>query len=338
LVSTSAKKYDDKKNDYKECRNIRSRIDTSNNIEYSTEWGKDDVIGALNRLGPHKVADALDTLTHFNTYQLGYVLSPQTRAFGTRVFQSYVFDTTFPDSTNKLSYYDDVLSPAYLGVGSQIDTLAHICQDDRCYNRFRKDRIFEADTTADGITGLADGTPLDSSGLDELGAHNLKSIVTRGVVLDMTKVFDKERLEVGDEITCEKIVDALKLQKIKIKEGDVVLIHTGYSQLINDPVYPTTYPGLDLTGAQFLVDQKVVAIGADTVALEAIPSANNEEMWPGSLFPVHQLLITKNGIYILEVMNTEKLVRAGISDFMFVLGAPRVQGAAQAYINPVAIK
>ena len=38
-------------------------------------------------------------------------------------------------------------------------------------------------------------------------------------------------------------------------------------------------------------------------------------------------------IYILETMDNGALVRAGVSEFMFVLGQPRIEGTVQAMIN-----
>ena len=45
----------------------------------------------------------------------------------------------------------------------------------------------------------------------------------------------------------------------------------------------------------------------------------------------------ENGIYVLETMNTGRLAAEGVSEFMFVLGRPRLKGAVQMMINPVAI-
>ena len=56
------------------------------------------------------------------------------------------------------------------------------------------------------------------------------------------------------------------------------------------------------------------------------------------MFPVHPELLAKNGVYILENMNTHELAADKAWEFMFVLGQPKVEGAVQAVINPVAIK
>ncbi|WP_208979585.1 hypothetical protein [Pseudovibrio axinellae] len=56
------------------------------------------------------------------------------------------------------------------------------------------------------------------------------------------------------------------------------------------------------------------------------------------MFSVHQTLIPKNGIYILENMETRQLVADDVNEFMFVLGPARLKGAVQMLINPIAIR
>jgi len=141
---------------------------------------------------------------------------------------------------------------------------------------------------------------------------------------------------VGDEITCEVIMDALERQKTSISEGDIVLLHTGFT------VPPTQTnsaegPGLSLSGAQYLIEKKIVAVGSDTEFLEANPSAEADELWPGTIFPVQTNLIVKYGIYVMHNLNTSLLVEKGISEFMIVMGPIPTTGAVQSWINPIAI-
>jgi hypothetical protein len=45
-----------------------------------------------------------------------------------------------------------------------------------------------------------------------------------------------------------------------------------------------------------------------------------------------------NGIHILELVNTEELVRDQAWEFLFTLGAARITGGVQSIVNPIAIK
>ena len=49
------------------------------------------------------------------------------------------------------------------------------------------------------------------------------------------------------------------------------------------------------------------------------------------------ILLKESGIYILETMNTGRLARENIGEFMFVLGQARIKGTVQMIINPVAM-
>src|SRR5690606_3845494 len=127
---------------------------------------------------------------------------------------------------------------------------------------------------------------------------------------------------------------AAKAQGIKIRKGDVVLFHTGWLSMAETDrdLIRSREPGLGEDGAIYLAGLGVVAVGADTVALEALPSP------PGKTFIVHQTLLAKNGVHILETINTHDLAKDGAKEFLFVLGAPRIQGTVQMVINPVAIR
>ena len=115
----------------------------------------------------------------------------------------------------------------------------------------------------------------------------------------------------------------------------MVLIHTGWLAMADtDPkAYLEGEPGLGKEGAEYLASLGVVAVGADSWGTEAVPHEDPEEF-----FPAHQILLAKHGVYNLENMDTRALARDGATEFFFVLGAARFQGAVQAVINPVAIR
>ncbi|MEJ6708759.1 MAG: hypothetical protein QNK92_08150 [Amylibacter sp.] len=75
-----------------------------------------------------------------------------------------------------------------------------------------------------------------------------------------------------------------------------------------------------------------MAVGSDTWGLEAVPPAPGDK-----IFYCHVELLAKNGIYILETMNTGRLAAEEVSEFMFVLGQARIKGTVQMIINPVAM-
>lgn len=285
---------------------------------YPSRYGAEDRIGALNLLSPEKTAEAAKLITTGKTYSLGQVTGRKTPAYGPRSFSMTILQLSDGSGTplgeNKAVGNDDLVN-TYIGIGSQIDGLGHMGIDHRYYNGV---------PVADFVT---------TGGLTQFGTHDIPAIATRGVLLDMTKPFG-DPVPAGTAFNKAEIDAAMAAAGITIGEGDVVLFHTGTmkSQEGSEELSPVE-PGLGVEGAQYLADLGAVAIGADTWALEVIPF--EKEARP---FDVHLTLLAKNGVYILENMVTHELAEDGVTEFFFALGTPRLEGAVQAIINPVAIR
>jgi kynurenine formamidase len=88
---------------------------------------------------------------------------------------------------------------------------------------------------------------------------------------------------------------------------------------------------LDVDAAQFLAERDVVLVGADNIAVEAIPFA------AGQHAPVHQLLIGAYGIHLLELLDLEALAGDRIYEFLFVLVPLRITGGTGSPVNPIAV-
>ena len=94
---------------------------------------------------------------------------------------------------------------------------------------------------------------------------DIPPIVTRGVLIDMTKHYGKPMLEVGDMYNRAEIEAAMKAQGVTIGKGDIVLFHTGWmaGMMTQDKdTYRSKEPGLGEDGAIFLADLGVVAVGS----------------------------------------------------------------------------
>lgn len=287
---------------------------------YPSKYGADDTIGAANNLSPEGVIKAAELVKLGKTYALGVPTGPDTPAYPPRWYHMTVLQLGASDGatigSNKATSYDDLIT-TYMGVGSQIDGLGHMGVDHVYYNG----------TPAAEFAGPA--------GLSKFSTHEIPPLVSRGVLLDMTAVMGMNPLPAGTVFNRREIDAAAKRAGVEIGKGDVVLFHTGWLATAEDnPAgFIATQPGLGMEGARYLAGLGVVAIGADTAALEVIPHED-----PATGFPVHAELLAKNGVYILEVMNTNALAADGATEFLFVLGQPRFVGSVQAIINPVAIR
>jgi len=170
--------------------------------------------------------------------------------------------------------------------------------------------------------------------LKKLGIEKVPPMVTRGVLLDMAAYYNTDIVKEGTAFNVKEIEEVAKKEGVEIREGDVVIFHTGWLGLIgkDDKRYNAGEPGLGVEGAKYLTGKGVVAIGSDTWAVETIPFESK------NVFEVHQILLAMNGTYILENMDTAELAKDKGYEFLFVLGQPRWRGGVQAMVNPIAIR
>ena len=288
---------------------------------YPSRYGADDRVGAANNLSAAGTKRAAQLVTTGKTYSLGMTTGPDSLAYPPRKFGIVVTQSNDGTGTaggeNKGTGNDDILM-TYMGIGSQLDGLGHLGIDHRYYNGLRAQDFVAPD------------------GLKQLGTDTVPPIATRGVLLDMAALKGVETVPPGTPYNRAEIDAAVKRQGIApIGKGDVVLFHSGWhATLATDrDKWWQMHAGVGVEGARYLADQGVVAVGADSTAVEVIPFENEKRP-----FEVHQTLLAKNGVYILENMWTTELAKDGAHEFLFVLGQPKFVGAVQMVVNPIAIR
>ena len=284
---------------------------------YPSQWGADDQRGAANRVTPAKVLEAKNLITRGQTYQMGRVYEAAMPMFGTRHFSLRIPKAFGPTGTNEAVYHDEVVSGEIGQVGTQFDGLGHIGIGDLFYNGNRGSEFAKAE------------------GLAKLGIENVGALATRGVLIDVAALKGQAMLTGGYEITRTDIEGALKRQNTAIRSGDAVFIHTGWGSLwVKDNArYTANAPGIGVAAAQYLVEREVVLVGADTWAVEVVPNPD-----ASLAFPVHQLFLPRNGIYIFENLATEDLARDSAYEFAFFFAPLRLKGATGSPGNPLAIR
>lgn len=287
---------------------------------YPSKYGTEDTKGAMNNLSQAGTVNAAKLVKTGKTYALGVVTGPDTPAYPPRSYSATILQTNDGQGgsmgANKVTAHDDIIH-SWVGIGTQIDGFAHLGIDHHYYN---------------GVKGSEFYTP---AGVTKFGTEAILPTATRGVLLDMTKQYGKDVVDPGTAFNRAEIDAAAKAAGVTIGKGDVVLFHTGWmTKATSDPQgFIAQQPGLGVEGAEYLASLDVVMVGADTAALEAIPFED-----PTKPFIVHQTLLAKHGVHVLESINTAELAKDGATEFMFVLGQPRFKGAVQMVINPVAIR
>lgn len=290
---------------------------------YPSVYGAEDSIGAANNLSEDGTLAAAKLVTAGKVYSLAVPLDPNATPRSHRVYRVTVTQpgnqSGKPIGPNKFTVNDDSIY-MWQGLGTQIDGFAHASIDFRFYNGASADEFVRP------------------GGVTRFSVHAIPPLVTRGVLLDMAGLRNVDSLEVGDAINHGDIEAALKRQSLRLKKGDVVLLHTGWMDGKASRIKPGAppsidEPGLGIEGAAYLSSLGVVAIGADNDALEVVPAEN-----PKLAMPVHQELLVRNDVYILENIVTRDLARDRVWEFLFVLAAPRLMGTVQGNAHPVAIK
>ena len=302
-------------------------------------FGPDDQTGATNRVTPAVTKAAAAEIQTGVVTPMANILVDGVPLVGTRfsktMLTSYAITPGAEFGKNKISYMEDTwLSASHSG--THIDGVGHAGVEGCYYNQ----------------TPIA--KYIGQNYLKRLGIENMKSFATRGVLIDAVKQFQAAGklksnpachapcLDGATLITEADLQAALKGENVTLREADAVFIHTGWGDLFRQyPAQNATYnksePGINKSAADWLVSQKVVAVGADTWAVE---------VWPGEIpdviAPVHKTLITDNGIHIIENVRTDLLAaeaaKSGRYTFFLNMTVPKSVGLTGTFVNLEAIQ
>ena len=293
----------------------------------ASPWGPNDQTGATNRVTPAVTKAAAAEIQSGKVVTMSYPLADGIPLFGTRFTKTILTAVSLAPGAafgeNQLTYMEDTwLSQSH--VGTHLDGLGHIGRKDCYFNQ------------------IAMGKFINQNNMTKLGLEHLKSFATRGVLIDAVKVFQaagkfkgnpackKPCLEKGTVITAADLQAGLKMYNVTLREGDILAIHTGWGNLFEqfpaqNAVFNSGAPGIGKDAAKWLISQKVVAVGADTWVVEVIPGAD-----PKEAFIVHNMLITDNGIHIIENVRTDLMAAeaasSGRSTFFFSMTVPKAVG------------
>ena len=290
---------------------------------WPSEWGATDERGAVNRITPEKVAQAARLVQLGKVYSLGRIYEAGMPMPGQRHYKLTIPGSPSgpPSGENQIVGHDESVSGEIGQVGTQLDGLGHVgvqlADDAYFYNGVK-------------LSDMADGY-----GLKKLGVQNVGVFFTRGVLIDMASSKGVDRLKVGEGIGVADLEKALEEQDTQVQPGDVVLIRTGHGKLWmkDNAEYNRGAPGIVREAARWLIQHKVALVGADTWPVEVAPTEDPARPWE-----IHQWLLVRNGIYLLENLDLEELAQDKVWEFAFVFSPLRLWGATGSPGNPIAVR
>jgi kynurenine formamidase len=283
-----------------------------------SKWGAGDERGSMNHMKPEAVLNATKLIKTGEVIELGHVLNGQMPFSGTRRFDLHTKRTFLNPQSNRRGSNEETVLSEIGQVGTQFDGFAHQTHGDLFYNCIKVDEV------------------ATRSGFTKLGIHNVGTIMTRGVLIDVAALKGVDMLQGGYEITIEDLQAALKRQGTVLRAGDAVLIHGGWGKLWGkDNVrYQTAgHAGIGARAAEWLIKQDPILLGADNGTVEISPNPDKQIS-----LPVHQLALVVHGVHLLENLKLDDLAANKVYEFAFIMQPMKMQGATGSTVAPVAVR
>jgi kynurenine formamidase len=291
--------------------------------DLSSPFGPDDQRGNLNFIDGKKVIKALKIPEEGKVYRMSHTIY---NGMADRLTHGpYFFDLLLrPYDNGFTEKYKNKYGPS-LGriemcdhTGTHMDALSHMAYNNKFYNNINVNDI------------------ITNTGYKKLGIENAGPVITEGIMVDAAAANGTDVLEDGYPISEIEVKKFLKDNNIEINSGDAIFFHTGASKFFSDPKkYDKFYDssaGISYGLAKYLNNMKVSITGSDTPSSEVVPPENT-----GTRLPVHQYLIAKAGIHIIDNLSLHRMAKDNVYKFLFICSPIPFKGATASPVSPVAI-
>ena len=274
-------------------------------------WGKDDQLGSANLVTEAKRRQAAALVKNGVSVSLAH-----------NAITEKAVDNPSPfEHTMNPGFFMDTYKVSYHGYAhSHIDALCHILYKDLTYNGYPRAEV----NTEKGCT--------------KLGIDNLKNgIVTRGILIDISRLKNVPYLEPGTAIYVEDLEAWEQKAGVKVSPGDAVLVRTGRwarREKLGPWNVAQSAAGVHASVAPWFKARGVAFAGSDA-ALDVTPS-----LVEGNNLPVHTLFINAMGIHLLDNQDLEALGATAAKlnrwEFMLTIAPVPVTGGTGFPLNALA--
>jgi kynurenine formamidase len=280
-------------------------------------WGKDDQLGALNLITPEKRRQAMALAKSGTVISLERKIVPsrapdETKADGKPhgvAFYDIRFKT-FPagDPRGNDGFSSDIQESHVHGPMTHLDALCHDSANGKLYNGYPLETVSQ------------------EVGCRRLGLDNLKEgIVTRGILIDMTRLKSASSREPGTRVYVDDIDAWEKQTGLKVSPGDALFVY--------NPARPGAQPPVPAAGFDLSVVPWMKARGvAVTSNVMAIADDRHAD---------HRLVLVALGTYLLDGVTLDGLAETAARmnrwEFMLVVAPLQVPGSTGSIVNPLAM-
>lgn len=331
------------------------------------DFGPDDVLGRLNLLTPERVLAGVREVREGQNFCLSLPLDlpggnvanprrhpPRLYAASGENGPTYNMQRTARVEGPPTSVVSDDAVLLYLQYSTQWDSFAHVgamfdsngdgVEEPVYYNGWRAGETVASpreDVTATEPWARYPDPHAHDLGIDKFAITGVQG---RGSLIDLHRIFGRKRHFAG----YDDVMRAIDAGRVEVQEGDILLVYTGFDQVILEMSgHPTAevlhgscsgLDGGDDRLLQWITDSGIVAIASDNRAVELLPACNAQET--GISAPLHRHCLFKLGIPLGEQWYLHELAKwlAAHDRSSFLLTAPplRLPGAVGSPVTPVA--
>lgn len=161
--------------------------------------------------------------------------------------------------------------------------------------------------------------------------HSMEKVpplLLRAVLLDIPRCKGLDILPEGYAITSADLELALEMQGVSTREGDCLLIRTGYARYFETDreTYLYKWAGLGDDAAHWVAARKPRLVGIDNLSL-GVPAP----------FTSHRVILVEAGIYLMKSLTLETLAASENYISTVVVLPLKIKGGEASLIRPIAI-
>ena len=290
-------------------------------------WGADDEKGTLNFIAPEHRARAAAQIKSGRAVSCArnFPVHPHPEnPFPAQHHMVIAGDDPCIPGIKGLEVSTDYIGIAFHGMASShIDALCHVFVEGKMYNGHPATDVKSTGARRNTIMCAQDG------------------IVGRGVLLDLPAAKGVAFLDPDVEVTITDLERAEKHHRVKVGEGDILLIRFG-RDVRRDNVPTSTPEGQKLAGLHaecidWLHANRVAVLGGDGIH-DPLPSGQRYDHWP---IPIHMCALAGMGLHLMDNLDLEGLSKACSQEarwsFFLTVAPLRIEGGTGSPVNPIAV-